>query len=63
MSETSLQLFKNLSDETRPGIVLLLREMGELCVYDLCSALEQSPRSPAIWRYLGKLTHGWIASR
>ena len=25
---TSLQLFKNLSDETRLGIVLLLREMG-----------------------------------
>ncbi|RYH67889.1 transcriptional regulator, partial [Citrobacter freundii] len=24
---TSLQLFKNLSDETRLGIVLLLREM------------------------------------
>lgn len=32
---TSLQLFKNLSDETRLGIVLLLREMGELCVCDL----------------------------
>ncbi len=29
---TPLQLFKNLSDETRLGIVLLLREMGELCV-------------------------------
>ena len=39
---TSLQLFKNLSDETRLGIVLLLREMGELCVCDLCTALDQS---------------------
>ncbi|EEW0736163.1 TPA: As(III)-sensing metalloregulatory transcriptional repressor ArsR, partial [Klebsiella pneumoniae] len=38
----SLQLFKILSDETRLGIVLLLREMGELCVCDLCTALEQS---------------------
>ena len=34
----SLQLFKILSDETRPGIVLLLREMGELCVCDPHSA-------------------------
>ncbi len=32
---TALQLFKNLSDETRLGIVLLLREMGEVCVCDL----------------------------
>ena len=28
MSLTPLQLFKNLSDETRLGIVLLLKEMG-----------------------------------
>ena len=55
MPEISPQLFKTLSDETRLGIVLLLREMGELCVCDLCTALEQSqPRSPAIWRCLGK---------
>lgn len=27
-----LQLFKNLSDETRLHLVLLLREKGELCV-------------------------------
>ena len=50
---TSLQLFKNLSDETRLGIVLLLREMGELCVCDLCTALEQS--QPKISRHLGML--------
>ncbi len=48
-----LQLFKNLSDETRLGIVLLLREMGELCVCDLCTALEQS--QPKISRNLAML--------
>lgn len=47
---SSLKLFKNLSDETRLGIVLLLREMGELCVCDLCTALEQS--QPKISRHL-----------
>lgn len=30
----ALQAFQNLSDETRLGIVLLLKEMGELCVYE-----------------------------
>ncbi|MBW5826183.1 As(III)-sensing metalloregulatory transcriptional repressor ArsR [Yersinia kristensenii] len=53
MSLTTLQLFKNLSDETRLGIVLLLKEMGELCVCDLCSALEQS--QPKISRHLAML--------
>lgn len=53
MALTSLQLFKNLSDETRLGIVLLLREMGELCVCDLCCALEQS--QPKISRHLAML--------
>lgn len=42
-----IQLFKILADETRLGIVLLLSELGELCVCDLCTALDQSqPRSP-----------------
>ena len=50
---SALQLFKNLSDETRLGIVLLLREMGELCVCDLCTALEQS--QPKISRHLAML--------
>lgn len=51
MSLLPLQLFKNLADETRLGIVLLLKARGELCVCDLCTALAQSqPRSPAIWR-------------
>lgn len=37
-----IQLFKILADETRLGIVLLLSELGELCVCDLCTALDQS---------------------
>ena len=53
MSLIPLQLFKNLSDETRLGIVLLLREMGELCVCDLCTALDQS--QPKISRHLAML--------
>ncbi|CQJ05472.1 transcriptional regulator [Yersinia massiliensis] len=48
-----LQLFKNLSDATRLGIVLLLKEMGELCVCDLCTVLEQS--QPKISRHLAML--------
>lgn len=55
---TSLQLFKNLSDETRLGIVLLLREMGELCVCDLCTALEQS--QPKISRHLAMLRESGV---
>ncbi len=52
----SLQLFKILSDETRTGIVLLLRGDGELCVCDLCTALEQSqPKTSAIWRCFRKV--------
>ena len=43
-----IQLFKILADETRLGIVLLLSELGELCVCDLCTALDQSrPKIPA----------------
>lgn len=42
MSLLPLQLFKNLADETRLGIVLLLKARGELCVCDLCTALAQS---------------------
>ncbi|MBZ7399367.1 transcriptional regulator [Klebsiella grimontii] len=53
MSLTPLQLFKNLSDETRLGIVLLLKEMGELCVCDLCAALDLS--QPKISRHLAML--------
>ncbi len=46
----ALQLFKNLADETRLGIVLLLKARGELCVCDLCTALAQS--QPKISRHL-----------
>lgn len=53
MQITTLQLFKNLSEETRLNIVLLLKEMGELCVCDLCAALEQS--QPKISRHLAML--------
>lgn len=53
MSLTPLQLFKNLSNETRLCIVLLLKEMGELCVCDLCTALDQS--QPKISRHLAML--------
>lgn len=56
MSLLPLQLFKNLADETRLGIVLLLKARGELCVCDLCTALAQSqPRSPAIWQCCGRV--------
>ena len=53
MPLTALKLFKNLSDETRLGIVLLLREMGELCVCDFCTALDES--QPKISRHLAML--------
>ena len=48
-----IQLFKILADETRLGIVLLLSELGELCVCDLCTALDQS--QPKISRHLAML--------
>lgn len=50
---TALQLFKNLSDETRLKIVLLLRASGELCVCELCGTLEES--QPKISRHLSML--------
>ena len=53
MSLLPLQLFKNLADETRLGIVLLLKARGELCVCDLCTALVQS--QPKISRHLAML--------
>ena len=53
MSLLPQQLFKNLADETRLGIVLLLKARGELCVCDLCTALAQS--QPKISRHLAML--------
>ena len=49
----AIQLFKILAAETRLGIVLLLSELGELCVCDLCTALDQS--QPKISRHLAML--------
>lgn len=45
-----LQLFKTLSDETRLAIAMLLREAGELCVCDLCSATAES--QPKVSRHM-----------
>ncbi len=60
-----IQLFKILADETRLGIVLLLSELGELCVCDLCTALDQSqPKiSPATWHCCVKAGYCWTASK
>ena len=58
MSLTSLQLFKNLSDETRLGIVLILKEMGELCVCDLCTALDHMP----VWA-AQVIEQAWLSQR
>ncbi len=64
----SLQLFKILSDETRPGIVLLLREMGS-CAYaishsagtittqDLPPSGDASGKWPVADRKQGKWVH------
>ena len=48
-----VQLFKILSDETRLAILMLLRESGELCVCDFCTALDES--QPKISRHLAML--------
>jgi len=50
---TAVQLFKNLSDETRLRLVLLLREKGELCVCELTSLLKET--QPKISRHLALL--------
>jgi ArsR family transcriptional regulator len=52
----SLQLFKILSDETRLGIVLLLREGWGSCAYAISAQRwnNHNPRPPAIWRCFGE---------
>ncbi|MDC6118462.1 metalloregulator ArsR/SmtB family transcription factor [Serratia rubidaea] len=50
---TPLQLFKNLSDETRLMLVLLLRQTEELCVCELAAILTLS--QPKISRHLAML--------
>ncbi|HEJ7880856.1 TPA: metalloregulator ArsR/SmtB family transcription factor [Serratia marcescens] len=52
-SLTPLKLFKNLSDETRLTLVLLLRHTGELCVCELSGALALP--QPKISRHLAML--------
>lgn len=52
-SLTPLKLFKNLSDDTRLSLVLLLRQAGELCVCELSGALDES--QPKISRHLAML--------
>lgn len=50
---TPLLLFKNLSDETRLTLVLLLKEKGELCVCELTQVLKLP--QPKISRHLAML--------
>ena len=50
---TPLALFKTLADETRLGIVLLLRAQGECCVCELTAILQQP--QPKISRHLAQL--------
>ncbi|OJT38421.1 metalloregulator ArsR/SmtB family transcription factor, partial [Serratia plymuthica] len=52
-SLTPLKLFKNLSDDTRLNLVLLLRQAGELCVCELSGALDEP--QPKISRHLAML--------
>lgn len=52
-SLTPLKLFKNLSDNTRLTLVLLLRHAGELCVCELSGALALP--QPKISRHLAML--------
>ncbi|EKS6737721.1 metalloregulator ArsR/SmtB family transcription factor [Enterobacter ludwigii] len=55
-----VQLFKALSDETRLSIVMLLREAGELCVCDLCSATAKS--QPKVSRHMALLRESGLVS-
>lgn len=55
-----VQLFKALSDETRLSIVMLLREAGELCVCDLCSATAES--QPKVSRHMALLRESGLVS-
>ena len=55
-----IQLFKTLSDETRLSIVMLLREAGELCVCDLCSATNEP--QPKVSRHMALLREAWSST-
>ena len=54
---------QNLADETRLGIVLLLKARGELCVRSVRRSPSPSPRSPAIWRCSVRADCCWIVNR
>ncbi len=60
LSLAPLQLFKNLSDETRLTLVLLLKEKGELCVCELTGALKLP--QPKISRHLAMLRSSGLLS-
>lgn len=55
---TPLDLFKNLADETRLGIVLLLRAQGECCVCELTAILQQT--QPKVSRHLAMLRNSGV---
>ena len=55
---TPLQLFKNLSDETRLAIVLMLKAKNELCVCELTAVLQES--QPKVSRHLAMLREGGL---
>ena len=60
LSLTPLQLFKNLADETRLTLMLLLKEKGELCVCELAAALNFP--QPKISRHLAMLRSSGLLS-
>ncbi len=49
----AVEFYKNLADETRLEILLLIARHEELCVYDLTHSLQLS--QPKISRHLAKL--------
>lgn len=53
MQATPTALFKNLADDTRARIVLLISGEGELCVCELTESLQES--QPKISRHLAVL--------
>lgn len=62
MSDTAVQLFKCLADETRLSILMLIQAEDELCVCELTHVLDAS--QPKISRHLALLrTRGLVADR
>jgi ArsR family transcriptional regulator len=50
---TPTRVFKCLADETRARVMLLITQEGELCVCELCGALDDS--QPKVSRHLAQL--------